>query len=121
LGIPAGTVITAGMIHVRQPTDGDRRQLQPAQSTADVVGRISRRWLPANQAISRPDLRSVPILKAGTFIDITFDALGVRLSTQGLALEAGGLGDTVRVRNVRSGIVIAGRVISAVQIAVDTP
>lgn len=121
LGIPAGTIITGSMVEERQSVGLSDGRRETVASTSDVVGRIARQWLPAETTISRLDLRSVPIVRVGAFVDIVFEAHGVFLTAQGLVLEPGGIGDTIRVRNVRSGVIVGGRVLGAARVAVDAP
>jgi flagellar basal body P-ring formation protein FlgA len=121
LDIPVGTVIMEPMIEVRTEPVLSLLSKDHIMSSEDVVGRIARALLPAGRAIKKSSLRRVPSMQVGEFVEIVFEANGVFAKAQGLSLQAGGVGDTIRVRNVRTGIVVIGKVGGSKQVMVDQP
>lgn len=84
-----------------------------------VVGRIARRTLLSGQPIATDAIRLRPSIQAGQTARIVYEVEGLQISADGVALEAGAIGDRVRVRNLRSGIIISGKVLSTNTIIVE--
>lgn len=96
-GVAAGTLISADMLELRQ---GDLSSLpQHTILLADAaIGQISARQLNAGTVLRKQDLRTRPLVRRGQEVSIETRGPGFVVSRSGEAMQAGGLGDTVRVR-----------------------
>lgn len=95
--VEAGTVLNANMLEVAQ---GDLGQL-PSQAIlkmAEAVGQAAARPLSAGTVLQERHLRSVPLVERGQVVSLESGGRGFMISRKVEALDAGGLGDTVRVR-----------------------
>ena len=81
--------------------------------TDEVTGMSAKRRIRANQVLS-PDLIDSPqLIKRGEKVQIIANQDGIKAAMAGEALEKGGLGDVIRVKNVSSGKTIEAKVIEA--------
>ncbi len=79
-------------------------------SLADVSGRRLRRAVAAGQPVPADALAAPVLIERGAQVTAVAAVAGVAVRAGAVALEAGGQGDRVRVRNVVSGRVIEGTV-----------
>jgi flagella basal body P-ring formation protein FlgA len=82
----------------------------PVSNPADVVGQISRRMLRPGDILRAGQLSSPVLVKRGDAVSMVARRDGIEVSTAGEALDAGGKGAMVRVRNASSGQVVRMRV-----------
>lgn len=107
--LSVGQIITESDIFMKNmPQDGRRRQT-PAL-IEDLIGKEVKRSTRAGQILSEDDVRTKVMVAKGKLITLNFSKGGIMLTTQGKALENGGLGDTVRVMNTQSKAVVQGTV-----------
>jgi flagella basal body P-ring formation protein FlgA len=98
-----------------------------AMSDIDAVaGMSSRRGLRSGDILSRASLVSAVLVKRGDAVRIVAQSGTVEVTVAGEAMEAGGRGAVVRVRNSGNGIVIRARVMAAgvvqpVEMMLSTP
>jgi flagellar basal body P-ring formation protein FlgA len=108
VAIPNGSVITASMVEeriVNTPPGG-----AVLKSLDEVVGlRITSAVAPGMALTVRNVARAPTIIKGETVI-ISAEGDGFAIESQGRAEEDGYQGDLLAVRNVKSGIVVTGRV-----------
>ncbi|TDY58368.1 flagella basal body P-ring formation protein FlgA [Aminivibrio pyruvatiphilus] len=77
-----------------------------ASSVEEVLGAVARRNLSAGEPVALNLLSSAPIIQRGDPVIISVRKAGFRIEVRGEALDAGCLGDTIRVRNLQSRKVI---------------
>lgn len=77
-----------------------------ASAVEDVLGTVARRNLSAGEPIALNLFSSAPIIQRGDPVIISVRKAGFRIEVRGEALDAGCLGDTIRVRNLQSRKVI---------------
>ena len=80
-------------------------QIRPGQYIEEagaLIGMEARRPLAANTPIRNNDVAMPILVKKGALITITFVLDGLRLSHQGVAMDNGGAGDVIAVKNVQS-------------------
>jgi hypothetical protein len=65
------------------------------------------------------DQRVAPLVRAGQRVRVGEEISGMHLSASGMCLQAGGMGQTIRVRNVASGRVLLARVLGAGSVVVE--
>ncbi len=101
---------------------GSRRECLPFEvvlrgRTLDAAAGIGSRSAPSYPA---PDSRiDAPLVQAGQRVQLAEDVSGMHLSTAAICLEAGSLGQRIRVRNVSSRRIVLARVRAAGQLMVE--
>ena len=53
------------------------------------------------------------VVRAGNAVELVHNANGIVVRAEGVAIESGRIGYTIRVRNARSGKIMRGRIIDA--------
>jgi len=91
----------------------DRRQA--------VIGKVARRTLLPGQPIPIAGTRDPFVVAQGNLALVVFEASGLTITTNAVALQNGGVGDTVTLRNVDSGTIIKGTVASDGTIRLSAP
>ena len=71
------------------------------------------RSLSAGDVLTDQHIERIPIIKRGEFIRILARGDLFEVTTEGTAMQDGGKGDLIRVKNVDSGKVIRGHVIDS--------
>jgi flagella basal body P-ring formation protein FlgA len=82
----------------------------PISNPADAVGQMSRRMLRPGDILRSGQLSSPVLVKRGDAVTMVARRDGIEVSMAGEALDAGGKGAVVRVRNAGSGQVVRMRV-----------
>jgi flagella basal body P-ring formation protein FlgA len=85
----------------------------PVANPSDAVGKMSHRMLRAGDILRAGQLVSPILVKRGDAVTMVARVEGIQVSTAGEALDAGGQGAVVRVRNAGSGQVVRMRVSGA--------
>lgn len=83
-------------------------RLPVVRSVDAAVGRIARRTLLPQKPIPLNALREADVVQQGKSVKIVFASGGLVITGEGVALQSGGVGDTLNVRNVDSGATIRG-------------
>jgi hypothetical protein len=73
----------------------------------------------SSSAVLGNNLAAAPLVRAGQRVQLAEEVSGMRLSAPAVCLEAGSMGQRIRVRNVSSGRVVLARVRAAGQVAVE--
>ena len=88
----------------------------PAVTLTDfskLGGRVAGRWIRKDTVIT-PNFLAMPlVIRVGNPVTLIFDMNGIVVRAEGAAMEGGRIGYTIRVRNVRSGKILRGKVIDA--------
>lgn len=107
--IAAGKALTAADV---RPERRDVTQMADALGTADeAVGQSSRRALREGQVLQARLLNKAVLVKRGAAVRIVARQGGVSVENAGESLQAGSLGELVRVRNTASGKTLSARVV----------
>jgi flagella basal body P-ring formation protein FlgA len=85
----------------------------PLANPSDAVGKMSHRMLRPGDILRSGQLVSPVLVKRGDAVTMVARIEGIEVSTAGEALDAGGQGAVVRVRNAGSGQVVRMRVSGA--------
>jgi flagella basal body P-ring formation protein FlgA len=85
----------------------------PISNPVDAVGQMSRRMLRPGDILRSGQLSSPVLVKRGDAVTMVARRDGIEVSMAGEALDAGGKGAVVRVRNAGSGQVVRMRVAGA--------
>lgn len=110
--VPAVTVypretVRADMLEIRE---GNSR-LAGAEIVTDpsqIIGKVSRTTLLPGRPIALNALEAPRIVAVGARVRIVFRESGVAIVALGVALQPGGEGEIIRVRNLDSQIVVTG-------------
>jgi flagellar basal body P-ring formation protein FlgA len=104
-----GDVITDSILDDRVI---DPQDIPPTfiRSRAAIVGKIARRTLLPDQPIPAAALDQPRLVAVGAQVKIVYSEGGLQIAAFGVAQQAGGAGDLVRVRNLDSGLFVMGRV-----------
>jgi flagella basal body P-ring formation protein FlgA len=78
--------------------------------TSAVVGKVATRTLIAGQPIPLAAVRDAYVITQGKTATVIFEQGGLTLSAQAVALNNGGIGDLISLRNPESGVTIKGTV-----------
>jgi flagella basal body P-ring formation protein FlgA len=118
--------LAMGAIIARQDVNERRvlvEQLDPEViSRRDaVVGMQAARNIDVGSVLTARNIQQVPLAKTGQPIAVEVDTGGIMVRQTMKALEGGGMGQTIRVRNEQSKQVISVRLIGPQQAVVDQP
>jgi flagella basal body P-ring formation protein FlgA len=91
------------------------------ESREALIGKVARRTLLPGQPIPVSAIRDPYLVTQGKTAMVVFEYGGLTITTNALALQNGGLGDVVTLRNLDSGLVIKGTVASDGSIRLDAP
>jgi flagella basal body P-ring formation protein FlgA len=109
---------TLGAADIEPATiDADGWPLRPVP--VDVVGARAVVDLPAGQVLQKPMIVPAPLVRSGEPVTITVRAGGLQVQTQGVAAQAGRLGDVIRVINSDSGRRLSARVVGPAAVEVQ--
>lgn len=86
-----------------------------------LVGKVAKRTLLPGQPIPISAVRDPYLVTQGKTAMVVFEWGGLVITTNALALQNGGLGDVVSLRNLDSGAVIRGTVASDGSVRLDPP
>ncbi len=78
---------------------------------AQVAGKVARRTLLPGRMIPVNSVREPHLVEAGSPVQVVFQQGALVISATGVPLQPGAAGDTIRLRNVDSGIVFSGIVL----------
>ena len=121
LTIYPGQPIGEDMIAEANFTDGTSAAY-PVVATADeLVGKVARRTLLPGKLIARTAIGDPELVSRGTIVRAVLSTGGLQMRTSVVALQGGGLGSVIQVRNVDSGKVITGVVQQDGTVRVGTP
>lgn len=76
----------------------------------DVIGQEARVVLYAGRPIMLDQIGPPAIVDRNQIVSLFFEGRGLRIATEGRALERGGVGDTIRVMNLASRATLFGQV-----------
>ncbi|MDH1703082.1 flagellar basal body P-ring formation chaperone FlgA [Comamonas terrigena] len=107
--VPAGQALQAEDLELRPQTLAHRNELL---DTPAPVGQQLKTAGRAGQALQARQLLSPVAMRKGDKIEIRAQGDGVQVSVMGLATGSGKLGDTVTVRNARTGRPVKGQLIA---------
>lgn len=101
--------IRADMLESR---DADARfaGAEVATDLAQIVGKVSRTTLLPGRPVALNMLEAQRIVAVGARVRIVFRESGVAIVALGVALQPGGEGEIIRVRNLDSQIVVTGTI-----------
>ena len=108
--IPAGTEISHQDLIERKFPGRTANQFAVAAHRGQLVGLVARRTLLPGQPVPVNAVEKPMLIKRGEPARLMFQEQGLVIIMQVEALQNGGAGSFVRVRNVDSGLVVSGKV-----------
>ncbi len=112
--VPALTIYPGDIIRDQMLTEADFPDAIGSAPFATnrtmLLGKVARRTLLPGQPIATAAVAEPRLVAIGTRVRLVFQEDGLLISTYASALQAGGAGDFVTVRNLESGITLGGTV-----------
>jgi flagellar basal body P-ring formation protein FlgA len=126
LPVPRVTIYPGDVISEDQLTDRAFIAHTVARATVHearegVVGKVARRTLLPGQPIPTNGIRDPYVVTQGKTALVVLEYGGLTITTSALALQNGGIGDEVSLRNVDSGTIIKGTVASDGTVRLGAP
>jgi flagella basal body P-ring formation protein FlgA len=116
-GLARGSVIRPGQVEVTE-IDLSRLPEGALRQLAEAEGRQATRLVPVGVPLSGRDVMAPVVVRRGERVLLKLERGGLTLTAQGVALEDGGVGETVKVQNVQSNRTIEGVVQGTGEVAV---
>ena len=116
LPVPASTILAGQVI---SPGDLTQRKFQTtprslsgvATESNEITGKEARRRLLAGRPIPLSALAKPLAVKRGSKVTASYVEAGLSISTQLLALEDGGVGDMISLRNTSTGMIVSAEIL----------
>ncbi|MCK7611274.1 flagellar basal body P-ring formation chaperone FlgA [Roseibium sediminicola] len=108
--ISAGTEISHQHLIERKFPSRTAQQFAVSTHRSELVGMVARRTLLPGQPIPARSVEKPLLVRRGEPARLVFREQGLVIIMQVEALQNGGAGNFVRVRNIDSGLVVSGRV-----------
>lgn len=118
--IPAGQVMSSSDLTQRKFQTTPRSLSGVATEVTEITGKETRRRLLAGRPIPLSALATPLAVKRGSKVTASYVEAGLSISTQLLALEDGGVGDIISLRNTSTGMVVNAEILSDGGIAVKS-
>jgi len=106
--LPRGAVITLKDLRLDERDITGLRQ--PYLEIPPLLGMGARRAIKAGEVLQKGMLATLPVVRRGELVTLTVRSAGLVLTASGVALDNGGLGETIRVRNSSSQKGVSGRI-----------
>jgi flagella basal body P-ring formation protein FlgA len=118
--IPAGQVISSDDLTLRKFQTTPRSLSGVATETSEITGKEARRRLLAGRPVPLSALMKPLAVKRGSKVTASYVEDGLSISTQLLALEDGGVGDMISLRNTSTGVIVNAEILLDGGIAVTS-
>lgn len=105
-----GQVIEEGMLIDRVFRSSTADEMLAATSSDALVGKVARQTLLPGRPIAPNAIREQYLVNQGKSAQIVFRDGALTITASGLALQSGGKGDVISVRNIDSGRTVRGTV-----------
>ncbi|MEJ2117332.1 MAG: flagellar basal body P-ring formation chaperone FlgA, partial [Alphaproteobacteria bacterium] len=104
-----GDVISSGALGTKR--FGSAAARLPVFRTPDgLIGKVARRTLLPGRPIPLNAVRDASVVQNGKQVRVLFESGGLTITSIGVALQNGGVGDMLSLRNTDSGVTIRGTV-----------
>jgi flagella basal body P-ring formation protein FlgA len=119
--LPAGAVVREADLRVGR-FGLSVVKAEPLRDPARIVGMRLKRSVGGGQPLRAEDLARPPVVARDSAVRVVLDMGGLSVSGQAVALEAGAIGERIRLRNPLSRAVLEGEVVGVgvVRVAPDT-
>jgi flagella basal body P-ring formation protein FlgA len=82
-------------------------------SPEQLAGAVTRKPVSARAAISTGDISQNGFVRAGSSVTMVANVNGLGVQVKGIAMQRGGIGDMIKVKNLSSGKILKARVVGA--------
>lgn len=89
------------------------------QELEPLIGKGLRRAVKAGEVLQKGVLATLPVVRRGELVTMTVRSGGLVLTASGMALDNGGLGERIRVRNNSSQKEVSGRITGPAKVDVE--
>lgn len=86
---------------------------RPFTKMADLTSHQAARAIPANVILTPTMVQMPQVIQPGHLVTLVYDTGRLRVEAQGQALDAGKIGEVVRVKNLSSGEILRGQVVNS--------
>lgn len=104
------TIRAQSVILEKDLTLSDGSDSEAFSRISDVVGQEARITLYAGKPIRFDDIGPPAIVDRNQIVFLEYQSAGLRISTEGRALQRGGIGDRIRIMNLQSRATLFGLV-----------
>lgn len=112
--VPTTTIFPGDIISAAQVTEVEVTNPNLAggysSNAEQVIGKVAKRTLVPGRTIPVASLREPFTIERGKTVRLMFNVGGLTISAPGSSLQDAMAGDSVRVRNVESGVIVTGTV-----------
>jgi flagella basal body P-ring formation protein FlgA len=105
-----GDIIRDGMLTERDLPDSFAGIAATVLLRSALIGKTARRTLLPGLPIAANSIGEPKVVTVGAMVRVIFVEGGLTIMTYASALQAGGVGDTIPVRNMESGLTISGTI-----------
>ncbi len=105
-----GDVIRESMLGERAFGLGGGADGSVAETKGALIGKVARRTLLPDRPVPTIAVDAPKVVAINASVKIVFNEGGMVIVAYGSALQAGSVGDLIRVRNQDSGLIVTGRV-----------
>lgn len=113
LPVPSSVIYPGDVIRDQMLTErifGSGVDASTVDTKSALVGKVARRTLLPDRPIPSYAVDAPKLVSINSQVKIVFDEGGLVIIAYGSALQAGAVGDLIRVRNQDSGLTVSGRV-----------
>ncbi len=107
-----GETIEAAMLEEVPLVRGNRNLGPIFQQAAQLHGKVARRTILPGRLIPPNSVRDAFLVQTGAPVEVTLVDKNLVITVTAMPLEAGAVGDTVKLRNIESGRVFSGVVMA---------
>lgn len=115
--IPRGTVITQGML-IEKTGDLSKLPRNIVLDTEPLLGLQSNRVLRAHAPVQKTSLQAVFVVKRNTVVDVVADGPGFTIKREGVVMDNGAMGGSVRVK-INGGSIVRATVSGPNQLRIE--
>lgn len=108
--VPERTIRAQSIILEKDLTLANGSHVEAFSRISDVVGQEARITLYAGRPIRFNDIGPPAIIERNQIVFLEYKSSGVKISTEGRALQRGGIGDRIRIMNLQSRATLFGLV-----------
>lgn len=105
-----GDRITDGMLVDGEEPAPDMTPVNVIHDRADLIGKAARRTLLPGRPITASAIEEPRAVSTGTQVHLVYEQDGLSISTIGMAMQNGFVGQVVQVRNLDTGLSVFGAV-----------
>jgi flagella basal body P-ring formation protein FlgA len=118
--LPRGQVLEKGDLNWIDMDDSDV-VANTVTNEEDLLGRATKHPIRAGASMRTYDIARPVAIERGKLVTIIWSTKSMNLTAQGQALEVGGVGDVIRVKNTKSKTTLTAEVIDEQTVRIATP